>query len=430
MPHSPVAWRAALAVLALVRLAFPVAALIASGSKLPLLPRYEYAEKPRGDAYGYFGTARLFIEAWRQLGDYHLLGTGLLVAAAVALLLWLRLTVWRGWIVVGLTLAVSLACVPAIRNLPKVPAGAIGWPLAWSGPLAPFDLARSTTDHQAFAAGFSVALVAQAATVAAVAYAGLYASGRRSVGLLAAAVYALWPVLSGLIGGHSAAGNDQWAVDVGLHGYSEPLSTALVAGGTALVLSPGLTPPRLATAGLVLSYSVLVRPTNLLIVVVALLFVTLRAGLRRLAPAVAAAAALLPIYFAFEPKKTGYDAVLTDSTGKELFSEDFALYNWRESLLWHPRTLLVLLPPAVLGALVLRSRLAAAFLVSSIAVTAALYTFFFNTAQHPRYLLAALPALLVLLATGLVFAAGWLGRQLGALRNSGWHRPPLRRPAN
>ena len=79
-------------------------------------------------------------------------------------------------------------------------------------------------------------LAALAVATIATAYVGLYATGRRSIGLGAAGIFALWPLVSGQLAGHSAWENGQWNVDVGLHLYTEPLSTALV-----VVL--GRTPP-------------------------------------------------------------------------------------------------------------------------------------------------------------------------------------------
>src|SRR5207244_143793 len=88
----------------------------------------------------------------------------------------------------------------------------------------------------AVAAGLALSLLANAATVVATAYAGLHASGRRSVALLAGALFALWPLLVAGIAGTRSWGNGTWEVEAGLHLYTEPLSTALVAVAVALVL--------------------------------------------------------------------------------------------------------------------------------------------------------------------------------------------------
>src|SRR5260370_733627 len=118
--------------------------------------------------------------------------------------------------------------------------------------------------------------VCVALTVVAVGYLGRHASGRRSLGLLAAAFWPRGPVLVGLIAGHPAWTNGQWEVDVGLHNYSEPLSTLLVTSGAALALSPRLTQMRLALAGCALSAATLVKLSNALLATAVLIIVFLR----------------------------------------------------------------------------------------------------------------------------------------------------------
>src|SRR4029079_432725 len=113
-----------------------------------------------------------------------------------------------------------------------------------------------------------------------VAYLGRNATGRPRLGILAAAFWTAWPLLVGVIAGHHAWANGQWEVDVGLHNYSEPLSTLLVTSGAALLLSPRLTELRLAIAGGALSGAVLVKLSNALLAAAALVVVFLR-GSRR-----------------------------------------------------------------------------------------------------------------------------------------------------
>ena len=107
---------------------------------------------------------------------------------------------------------------------------------------------------------------------------------RRRLGLLAAAFWTAWPLLVGLIAGHHAWTNGQWEVDVGLHNYSEPLSTLLVTAGAALLLSPQLTELRLALAGCALSAATLVKLSNALLAAAALLVVFLRGRTREALP--------------------------------------------------------------------------------------------------------------------------------------------------
>ena len=102
----------------------------------------------------------------------------------------------------------------------------------------------------AFVFGLALSLVAIAVSVVATAYVGLYATGRRSVGLIAQRPASVWPLVSGQLVGHSAWENGQWNVDVGLHLYTEPLSTALVVVSVALLLRPATQSGGLAGAGL------------------------------------------------------------------------------------------------------------------------------------------------------------------------------------
>ena len=81
----------------------------------------------------------------------------------------------------------------------------------------------------------------------------------------------------------------------------------------------------------------------------------------------------------------------------------FALHNarvaWTHSLLWRPAQLVVLVPLAIVGALVTR-RAGSALLSAAILTTAAFYTFYFFTPLHPRFLFVVLPPLLVLWVAG------------------------------
>src|SRR5438067_1196731 len=99
---------------------------------------------------------------------------------------------------------------------------------------------------------------------------GFYAATREFM-----AAWGRMPRLVGLIAGHDAWRNGQWEVDVGLHNYSEPLSTLLVTAGAALVLSPQLTQLRLAAAGCALSAATLVKVSNALLAAAALVVVFL-----------------------------------------------------------------------------------------------------------------------------------------------------------
>lgn len=391
-------WHRSLAALVAVRLAFPLLALAASGHKLPLLPRYDYGPL-RGDAPAYLATARELLAAWRRLGPFApLLGCAVVAGSITAVVLWRRRPELRPWVLAGSGLVVSLVVIALISEIGRSPAGAVGWPLLWSVPLAPLRALHLIGADSAFAAALVLSLAAHAVAVIAIAHAGLAASGRRGVGLLAAGLYAFWPVLSGLLAGGSAARNDTWAVETGLAGFSEPLSTALVALATALVLRGD--PVRLAGGGLALGAAALVRPTNALIALAALVFVACvhRSGALRFA---AAALAPLPAAVAFQARDTAYE--VSELAGGH-FGTGFIASGWLDSSLWSPRTVVVLLPLAILGGYALR-RAPALLLGASVLLTAAFYSFFQPLAEHPRYLFSALPALLVLVAAGLARVA-------------------------
>src|SRR2546423_1437565 len=82
------------------------------------------------------------------------------------------------------------------------PSGAavFGWPLVWALPMTAYRaLGHGLSKHVAWDFGVALSLAAVAATVVAVGYLGRHATGRRSLGLLAAALWTAWPLLVALI---------------------------------------------------------------------------------------------------------------------------------------------------------------------------------------------------------------------------------------
>ena len=383
---SPRLWRPALAALVALRVAIPLVVLAAAGHDLPGLPPYDYSPL-NGDATGFYAEARELISvAFGPAG-----AVALLLLAAGAAAVW-RLR--RSWVAIPVgCLAVSLAASALVLDQQTTGAAVVGWPLLWSIPLFPLRIAGVLDDDVAFAVGLLLSLAANAVTVVATAYIGLRATGSRGVGIAAAALYALWPLLTRPLAGTSVWENGQWNVDVGLHLYTEPVSTALVAVAIALLLAPSLDPVRLATAGALLGYATVVRPSNGFFAAAAVVLVALRLGLRRTLPAAAAGLAFVPLLAVYWPK--GYPTI-ENVPG---FSLDQADRTWVDSLLFDPRTLLVLLPLALLGLLAV-SPWQAALLGAAIATNALLYTFYEHTHLHPRFLYVTLPALFVLQATG------------------------------
>jgi hypothetical protein len=395
-------WLGALAALAAIRVAIPLAALAASGHALPGLPRYEYAGLT-GDATGFYAATRELIASWRRLGApvLVLLVVATLVAAAAIVLAWRRRPVPRAWLAVAAAGAFALLVSAAVTQMHAPGAAVFGWPLVWSLPMLPYRTLGGPLDADvAFGFGLVLSLAANAVTVVATAFAGLYATGRRTLGLAAAAAYALWPLLVGLVAGERSWGNGTWTVDAGLALYTEPLSTALATTAVALLLSPRLDEVRVALAGIALSLATAVKLSNALLAAAAgLILLALRRPLA--IPFAAGALTFAPLVAVYWPK--GYEA-----QRREPFSLEYAGRSWADSLLFSPRTLAVLVPLALVGAIALRAWWPRLLLGAWIVPTAALYTFYRVTWEHPRFLFSALPAVFVLWVTGV--SAALLGR--------------------
>jgi hypothetical protein len=395
-------WLGALAALAAIRVAVPLAALVASGHALPGLPRYEYVGLT-GDATGFYAATREFIASPARLGAAPLgaLVLAALLAAAALVLAWRRRLLRPAWLVVAAAAVFGIVVAVVVTQMAAPGAAVFGWPLVWSLPMLPYRSFGGPLDPDvAFGFGLVLSLVANVVTVVATAYAGLYATGRRAVGLAAAAAFALWPLLVGVVGGERAWGNGTWTVDAGLALYTEPLSTALVTTALALLLSPRLEELRVALAGVALGLATAVKLSNALLAAAAAFI--LLAFRRPLAlPYAAGAATFAPVVLVYWPK--GYEA-----QRREPFSLEYAGRSWADSLLFSPRTLVVLVPLALVGAIALRSWRSRLLLAAWIVPTAVLYTFYRVTWEHPRFLFTALPAAFVLWVTGV--AAVFLGR--------------------
>ena len=402
-------WLAVLGALAAVRAAIPLAAL-AFGGSIPGFPPYSY-RGPRGDASGYLATARAIISAGAGLG---LLLPVLIVAVVAGFIgarwAWRRWPYDRHWVLAASTAVASCVLAAVILNLEgQAPAGAVGWPLVLSVPLLPFRVIGWIDDEVAVGVGIALAIVANAVTIFATAFIGRRVTGSRGVGLLAAALFTFWPFLVWLLLGERTWVNSAWENEVGLELYTEPLSTACIATGLALALVRGRPPWAAVAAGIALGYAIAVRPTNLVFAAaVAILFAWER-DWRSVGRFVAGGLAVLPIVLAFLPKKRGYDLELVrDETGLPLWSNDYLLSTFTEASVWRPLLLALLLPLVAIGVATLRCRRYGLMLLGGALANAAVYSFFRATFEHPRYLHAGLPALLVLWAAG----AAWLAEHV------------------
>jgi len=389
-----------LGVLVGVRVAVPLVTLAFSGHGLPGLPAYRY-QPLNGDSFIYYAGARELIASFLRVSKPLVVVAVIVVVAAfvVGVRLWPRRPALAILLPAG---AVSLALTLPISKMRIEGGGTIGWSLLWAIPLFPIRaVGLDPGPNVAFAVGLALMLVAVAVAVVATAYVGLYATGRRSVGLIAAALLSVWPLLSGQLVGHSAWENGQWNVDVGLHLYTEPLSTALVVVSVALLLRPagraGLT-----VAGLAAGYATATRLTNGLVGLALAALVALRRGPREALPYAIGGLVSLPLVIAFWSK--GYRG-MGIFNGKQSptfhpWALSYAGDAWGHSLLYTPRLLILLAPLFAIGCLVIRDRWVLAVILTPIIVNAAIYSFYYVTAIHPRFLYVTMPFVFVLEAAG------------------------------
>jgi hypothetical protein len=316
---------------------------------------------------------------------------------------------WRGgvrWLAVLLPAsAVSLVAGVLVYEMAAPGAGVIGWPLAWALSLAPLPVLHiPLTPDRAFPTGFAISLAANAATVVATALVGVRATGRRSVGLIAAGLYATWPLWVGIVAGTRAWENGQWLVDVGLHLYAEPISTALFVVSLALLLHPRPSALSTAVAGLLLGFGTAVKLTNGPVAATLVVIVAIQFGVRRAAILALGGIVSAPVVFGFW--SNGYV-----DTASGLGVDVGALYQWqfisnnaRTSTIFTGTMLLVIVPLAVAGIAFPMGWFRRAILIAPIVVTIASFCAYYVTNQHPRFYYVILPSLFVLQASGAVVA--------------------------
>jgi len=415
---SPQRWRLALGALVGVRVATTVLTLAFTGHGLPGLPTYSY-QPLNGDSFGYYAATREFIASIGRVSRPSLLLLLTLVVSTTAAgaHLWRR-SPERRWVALLLPLAaISIALTAPIREMSAPGAPVFGWPLLWAIPMVPIRLVGlGPGPDLAFAIGLVLSLLAIAGTVVATAYVGLYATGRRSVGLIAAGLFAGWPLVIGQVAGESAWENGQWNVDVGLHLYTEPLSTSLVVVAVALLLRPATQATGRAAAGLAVGYATAVKLTNGVVGLVLAALVVRRHGVRKALPYAVGGLVALPIVIAYWPK--GYVGQYGGATSASPHPWGLSYVDdaWTDSRLFTPRLLLVLAPLLVVGCVAIRDRWSLAVVCAPIVVNVVVYSVYDVTAIHPRFLYVTLPFVFVLEAIGAVEIAGMVGRRRRASR--------------
>ena len=403
-------WWGPLALLAAIRVAIPLAAY--AGSSLPGTPSFTRSGRDgglTGDATGFYAATREFMAAWGRMPRGLLVLAALVVLAAgvACTLLWRRRPDLRAWVPPAALCAFGLVVCLDVHWMEPSGAAVFGWPLVWALPMLAYRaLGVGLSKHVAWDFGFALSLVFVALTVVAIAYLGRNAGARRWVGLLAAAFWTFWPLLVGLIAGHEAWSNGQWEVEVGLHNYSEPLSTLLVTTGAAILLSPRLTQLRLALAGCALSLATLVKLSNGLLALAALAVVFLRGRTRDALPYLAGALSLAPLVLAYWP--LSYPKLFDNpqSWPRDPFDPAHIVTTWTHSSIFTPHTLAIVVPLAAIGLAGLLRPWALALVLAFLLVNPVFYSFYANTSQHPRFLYASLPELFVLWAGGVYVVLG------------------------
>lgn len=401
-------WWGALALLVAVRVAIPLAVYASGASRLPGLPAFTRSARDgglTGDATGFYAATREFMAAWGRMPRIALALDALFVAAAAAAIVvaWRRRPELRPWLAAAALAALGLAVCVDVHWMKPSGAAVFGWPLVWALPMLAYRaLGIGLSKHVAWDFGVALSLAFVSLTVVAVAYLGRNGTGRRWAGLLAAACWAAWPLLVGLIAGHGAWANGQWEVDVGLHNYSEPLSTLLVTTGAALLLSPRLTQMRLTLAGCALSVATCVKVSNALLAAAALAVVFLRGRRRDAIPYLAGALAFAPVVLVYWP--LSYPKLFDNARSwpRDPFDPSHVVTSWTHSSIFDPHTLAIVVPLALVGAFGVLRPWALALVVGFLLLNPIFYSFYANTALHPRFLYASLPELFVLWAASVV----------------------------
>jgi hypothetical protein len=188
-----------------------------------------------------------------------------------------------------------------------------------------------------------------------------------------------------------------------LHLYTEPLSTALIVGATALLVRERLTDMTVALAGLALGFGTVVKLTNAVIVIGLVVVVAWARGWRPAALLAGSSLVFAPVLITYWAKgyAATYDGAISSSNN--VWSLSHIREAWGDSLLFTPALLLLLVPLALVGAVVLPSRFPRALLLVPIGLTVAVYSVYQYTALHPRFFYVVLPQVLVLDAAGAVW---------------------------
>jgi hypothetical protein len=174
----------------------------------------------------------------------------------------------------------------------------------------------------------------------------------------------------------------------------------LVTSGAALLLAPRLTQMRLVVAGCALGVATSVKVSNVLLAAAALVVVFLRGGRRDALPYLAGGLAFVPVVAVYWPLSYPKLYANRQSWPRDPFDPGHVVSSWTHSSVFTPHTLAIVVPLALVGALGVRRPWALALVLAFLLLNPIFYSFYANTAQHPRFLYASLPELFVLWAAG------------------------------
>ena len=133
-------------------------------------------------------------------------------------------------------------------------------------------------------------------------------------------------------------------------------------------------------------------------------------------PYLAGALAFAPVVLVYWP--LSYPKLFDNARSwpRDPFDPSHVVTSWTHSSVFDPHTLAIVVPLALVGALGVLRPWALALVVGFLLLNPIFYSFYANTALHPRFLYASLPELFVLWACGLAVLARRIPRLRPAAR--------------
>jgi hypothetical protein len=120
--------------------------------------------------------------------------------------------------------------------------------------------------------------------------------------------------------------------------------------------------------------------------------------MRDAAPYLAGAVAFAPVVAVYWP--LSYPKLFDNASSwpRDPFDPAHIVTAWTHSSMFYPQTIAIVTPLAVLGAFAIKRPWPLALVLAFLLINPIFYSFYANTAQHPRFLFASLPELFVLWA--------------------------------